>query len=126
MQDFAFPGTALWSQGWESWRTFVVVVSVVVWVFLLQVGLESVSVSLGVLLQFSGKRGPEFVEREDLNSTVSTASQGIIQGQIIDAFAEMRNKMQEDRDDLERKCFVSSVDRCRPLEFPVQEVRAER
>eukprot|EP00293_Proteomonas_sulcata_P007365 CAMPEP_0184307928 /NCGR_PEP_ID=MMETSP1049-20130417/16529_1 /TAXON_ID=77928 /ORGANISM="Proteomonas sulcata, Strain CCMP704" /LENGTH=371 /DNA_ID=CAMNT_0026620517 /DNA_START=72 /DNA_END=1187 /DNA_ORIENTATION=- len=37
--------------------------------------------------------------------------QGIIQGQIIDAFAEKRNQDNELRQDLEQKCFVSSIDR---------------
>lgn len=37
--------------------------------------------------------------------------QGIIQGQIIDAFALMRNKRDADAADLENKCFVSSIER---------------
>jgi len=37
--------------------------------------------------------------------------QGIIQGQIIDAFAEMRNKRNADTADLETKCFISSIER---------------
>ena len=37
--------------------------------------------------------------------------QGIIQGQIIDAFATMRNKRNADSADLENKCFVSSIER---------------
>jgi len=37
--------------------------------------------------------------------------QGIIQGQIIDAFALMRNKRNADAADLEKKCFVSSIER---------------
>lgn len=36
---------------------------------------------------------------------------GIIQGQIIDAFAEKRNNDNALREDLETKCFVSSIDR---------------
>lgn len=37
--------------------------------------------------------------------------QGIIQGQIIDAFAEKRNHDFYLKEDLEKKCFVSSIDR---------------
>jgi len=37
--------------------------------------------------------------------------QGIIQGQIIDTFAAMRNASEAAREDLEQKCFVSSIDR---------------
>ena len=44
--------------------------------------------------------------------------QGIIQGQIIDAFAEMRNASNAASEDLEQKCFVSSIDRFVFNSFP--------
>jgi hypothetical protein len=37
--------------------------------------------------------------------------QGIIQGQIIDAFAEMRSMEEAAHADLEQRCFISSIER---------------
>mmetsp|Transcript_36720 Transcript_36720/g.57378 ORF Transcript_36720/g.57378 Transcript_36720/m.57378 type:complete len:838 (-) Transcript_36720:1502-4015(-) len=37
--------------------------------------------------------------------------QGIIQGQIIDAFAENRARVEKAKEDLNNKCFVTSIDR---------------
>lgn len=37
--------------------------------------------------------------------------QGILQGQIIDAFAQMRNELAEKKNDLESKCIVTSLHR---------------
>lgn len=44
--------------------------------------------------------------------------QGIIQGQIIDAFAEMRTESNQAKEDLEQKCFISSLERYAFADFP--------
>lgn len=43
---------------------------------------------------------------------------GIMQGQIIDAFAEMRDKDKAAKDDLSSNCFISSLDRHTFSEYP--------
>mmetsp|Transcript_16489 Transcript_16489/g.25600 ORF Transcript_16489/g.25600 Transcript_16489/m.25600 type:complete len:401 (+) Transcript_16489:1-1203(+) len=68
-----------WKDGWYSFRTLFVFISLIFWVFLLQ---------------------------------------GIIQGQIIDAFAAMRSESNAKREDLDRKCFVSSVERTDFNDYP--------
>lgn len=43
---------------------------------------------------------------------------GIMQGQIIDAFAEMRDKYKAAKDDLSSNCFISSLDRHTFSDYP--------